>query len=85
MLFPGEIKLKAIFEPDVKWRLVEEFGPNCYTVTEDGKLLLEEDYTDMDNLVMWLLTFAEKVVVLEPEEVRERMISIAEAIKQNYI
>ena len=83
-VFPGEIKLKALFEPDVKWRLVEEFGPNCYKVTEDGKLLLEEDYTDMDNLVMWLLTFADKVVVIEPEEVRDRIEGIAKAISKNY-
>ena len=83
-VFPGEIKLKALFEPDVKWRLVEEFGPNCYKVTEDGKLLLEEDYTDMDNLVMWLLTFADKVVVIEPEEVRDRIKGIAKAISKNY-
>ena len=68
----------------MKWRLVEEFGPNCYSVNDEGKLLLEEDYTDMDNLVMWLLTFADKVVVLEPEEVRDRIKGIAEAIVKNY-
>ena len=29
-LFPGGIKVKALFEPDQKWRLVEEFGPSCF-------------------------------------------------------
>ncbi len=28
-IYPMEIKVKALFTPDVKWRLVEEFGPGC--------------------------------------------------------
>ena len=30
-IFPGGIKVKVLFEPDQKWRLVEEFGPKCFT------------------------------------------------------
>ena len=83
-VFPAHIHLKALFTPDVKWRLVEEFGPNCYTENEDGRLLLIEDYSDLDNLVTWLFTFGDKVVVLEPEEVREKIREIAKAITANY-
>jgi predicted DNA-binding transcriptional regulator YafY len=83
-VFPGNIHLKALFTPDVKWRLVEEFGPNCYEVIEDGRLLITEDYSDLDNLVTWLFTFGDKVVVLEPKEVREKLKSIAEAIVKKY-
>ena len=83
-VFPAKYHLKALFTPDLKWRLVEEFGPNCYEEMEDGRLLITEDYSDLDNLVTWLLTFADKVEVLEPEEVREKMRSIAEAIVRNY-
>lgn len=32
-------KGKVLFAPDVKWRLVEEFGPHCFTRTDDGRLL----------------------------------------------
>ena len=32
--------LRALFEPDMKWRLVEEFGSDCCEVQEDGRLLL---------------------------------------------
>ena len=28
-IFPANIRVKALFEPDAKWRLVEEFGPHC--------------------------------------------------------
>ena len=50
-IFPGGIKVKALFEPDQKWRLVEEFGPSCFTETDDGRLLFTADYKDMDNLI----------------------------------
>lgn len=38
-VFPGGIKVKVLFEPDCKWRLVEEFGTGCFKEQEDGKLL----------------------------------------------
>ena len=78
-IFPGGIRVKALFDKDQKWRLAEEFGPDSVTETEDGKLLFTADYTDLDNLVTWLLTFKDKAEVLEPLEARER---IAEAVKR---
>ncbi len=77
-IFPGGIKVKALFAPDVKWRLVEEFGPHCFTEAEDGRLLFSADYTDRENLITWLLTFGSKAEVLEPKDVRNAIRSIAE-------
>ena len=62
---------KALFTSDMKWRLVEEFGTHCFTETGDGRLLFTADYTDMDNLVTWFMTFGAKAEVLEPAEARE--------------
>ena len=70
-IFPGGIKVKALFTQDMKWRLVEEFGPHCFTEADDEKLLFTADYTDMENLVTWLMTFGAKVEVLEPAEARD--------------
>ena len=70
-IFPGGIKVKALFTPDMKWRLVEEFGPHCFTENDDGRLLFTADYTDMENLVTWLMTFGAKAEVLEPIEARD--------------
>ena len=83
-IFPGGIKVKALFTPNMKWRLVEEFGPNCFTETDDGRLLFSADYTDMENLVTWLMTFGAKVEVLEPEEVRDIIRRNAEEILKIY-
>ncbi|MBP5607149.1 MAG: WYL domain-containing protein [Lachnospiraceae bacterium] len=57
----------------MKWRLVEEFETDCYEVQDDGRLLLVRDYSDIDDLTMWMLTFGDKVEVLEPLEVREKL------------
>ncbi len=76
-IFPGGIKVKALFAPDVKWRLVEEFGPQCFTETEDGRLLFTADYTDAENLVTWMLSFGAKAEVPEPAAIRDELRRIA--------
>ncbi len=83
-IFPGKIRVRALFDPDVKWRLAEEFGPQCFTETEDGKLLFTADYSDMENLVMWLLTFGDKAKVLEPAGARKRIRAAAENLAGIY-
>ena len=84
LAFPRNIILKALFEPDMKWRLVEEFGTDCYEVQDDGRLLLVRDYSDMENLTMWMLTFGDKVEVLEPVEVREKLKNMADSMISKY-
>ena len=67
-----------------KWRLVEEFGPECFSVQQDGKLLFHADYTDKENLITWLLSFRDKVELLEPEEIREEIKDSIECMKKKY-
>jgi len=83
-IFPGGIRVKALFSNDMKWRLIEEFGPHCFTETKDGRLLFTADYTDMENLVTWLMTFGAKAEVLEPEEARDILRKNAEETLKIY-
>lgn len=83
-LFPGGIKVKALFTKDVKWRLVEEFGPECFEEQDDGRLLFTADYTDMENLITWILTFGEKAEILEPKEARQRLVEIVRNMNNVY-
>lgn len=83
-IFPGGIKVKALFARDLQWRLIEEFGIHCFTENEDGTLLFTADYTEKENLLSWLLTFGDKVKVLEPEWVQEELIRIAKNIIKTY-
>lgn len=83
-IFPGGIRVKALFEPEVKWRLVEEFGPHCFEKQEDRRLLFRGDYTDRENLISWLLTFGDKAELLEPEDIRDAIRGIAEQTANRY-
>ncbi len=84
-IFPGGIKVKALFEPDCKWRLVEEFGTGCFDEQPDGKLLFHSDYTNKENLITWLMSFQDKVELLEPEEIRAEIKTIIENMRKNYM
>lgn len=83
-IFPGGISVKVLFEADCKWRLVEEFGTNCFTVCPDGKLLFQAEYTDKENLLTWLLTFREKAELLEPENLRKELVVSLENTRKRY-
>lgn len=83
-IFPGRIRVKAVFAPEMRWRLVEEFGPHCYIEQADGTLLFCSDYTDEESLLDWLLTFRDRVRVLEPERIRQRLFQIAKNVTEIY-
>ncbi|MCM1064208.1 MAG: YafY family transcriptional regulator [Eubacterium sp.] len=83
-IFPGGIHVRALFWPECKWRLVEEFGTGCYEEQADGKLLFHADYTDQENLISWILTFGDRVELLEPKDIREIICGIAENMVKNY-
>ena len=71
-------------EADCKWRLVEEFGTKCFEEQADGKLLFQAEYTDKENLITWLLTFRNKVILLEPEEIRMELFTELQKTLQQY-
>lgn len=83
-IFPGRIVVKALFSPGMKWRLIESFGIHSYIQREDGKLLFEEEYTNEDCLISWLMGFGDQVEVLEPESVRDKLCHMAENMIRLY-
>ena len=82
--FTDEIILKAVFHNDVKYRLIEEYGPKCFKETEDGKLLFEFGFTNKDYLLSWILSFGDTVWVLEPDELKEELKKNAESMIKKY-
>ena len=83
-VFPGGIRVKALFEQEMKWRLVEEYSPYCFQEQPDGRLLFQADYTDRERLISWLLAFGNKVELLEPEDIRDELMKIAEDMAAAY-
>lgn len=76
--------LKAAFDPRERYRLVEEYGPDCYATAEDGALLLERDFVSYDNMRQWVLSFGERVRVLEPKALADDLRTVAENLFAMY-
>ncbi len=77
---PDHRKLVALFDPSVRYQLIETYGLHCYTETQDGLLRLEIGYTNQEYTLSWLLGFGGKVRVLEPREMAEALRSAAQKI-----
>lgn len=83
-IFPHRYQTKILFEPTCKWRLVEEFGLDCFCEQPDGKLLLTCGFSDKESVISWILTFGEKAELLEPEELREELLKFGENLQKKY-
>ena len=65
--------ITAVYDPSVKYRLVEEYGPESFTVMEDGRLYTEWGFTDPEEAVYRFLGYGDKVTVTGPQEMVEKM------------
>lgn len=66
----GQFHLQAVFAPAQKYRLVEEYGPDCWHPAPQGGLLFEWDFASYANLLQWVLSFGDQVQVLGPPRLR---------------
>ncbi|MBP7175093.1 MAG: YafY family transcriptional regulator [Thermoclostridium sp.] len=80
--FVDENRITVLFDPSVKYRVVEEYGPNCFKTEEDGRLKFSTGYTNREFIITWVMSFADKACVLEPadiaREVKERAMNIVQ-------
>ncbi|MCI8408611.1 MAG: YafY family transcriptional regulator [Lachnospiraceae bacterium] len=83
-VFPTTIEAKVAFIPEVKWRLIENYGMDSFTINKDGRLFMESGFTDKENLFYWLLSFGNQVELLEPEGLREEFKRLLEEIQNIY-
>ncbi|MGN0773105.1 MAG: helix-turn-helix transcriptional regulator [Candidatus Ventricola sp.] len=81
--FPAHVRVKALFDPSMKWHLIESYGTSSFQIQADGTLLFEGDM-DEEGLIAWLLSCRDKVTVLEPQSVREKLRIIASEIGAKY-
>ena len=81
--YASDLKLAALFDKSVKYQLIETYGLDCFTETDEG-LLFELNFTNREFLIGWLLGFGDKVKVLEPDDVAEEIKNIAENISSMY-
>ncbi|MCR5591909.1 MAG: YafY family transcriptional regulator [Lachnospiraceae bacterium] len=83
-VFPAKGQVKILFDPSMKWQLVEEYGADSFTEMDDGRLLFEHEYADDEGLLSWLLSCQDKATVLKPEKIREKLYQITSEIAERY-
>lgn len=76
----GKLRLRALFSPTEKYRLIEEYGVDCFRETESGELLLEREFASYSNMRQWVFSFGDRVRILEPERLCEERRRQAENI-----
>ena len=79
-----DYKIAAVYDASVKYRLVEQYGPACFTERRDGMLYTEWGFTTQEAPVGWFLSFGDKVKVLGPPEMVEKMNTALDSIKNLY-
>ncbi len=77
-------RIAAVYDPSVKYRLVEEYGHASFTEQEDGSLFAEWGFTTQEGALSWFLSFGDKVKVLSPPEMVERMKKALDDAKNLY-
>ncbi len=83
-VFPPVYQVKAVIQPEYKWRLVEEYGTDSFTLQPDGTLLFSFGFTDKTGLISWIASFGGGAELLEPAELRKDVLAFAEGICRTY-
>ncbi|WP_341452630.1 YafY family protein [Desnuesiella massiliensis] len=83
--FKDEIMLIAIFDKSVKYRLIEEYGIECFSYTEEDKLLFKFGFTNKGTLLSWILSFGDKAEIIEPAELRSEVKIQAKNLMKKYL
>ena len=84
LAFPDRYHVVVRISPKFKWRLVEEYGPDCFEQTPEGDCLFSAGFTDRDHLLSWILSFQGEAELLEPPELREALQDIGKKIQQKH-
>lgn len=72
--------LIAIFDPTVKYQLIETYGIDSFQTQPDGRLRLEVGYTHRKHILSWVLSFGDLVTVIHPKDMVVEIRGIAQKI-----
>lgn len=79
-----ENRITIIFDKSLEYRLVEEYGPDCYINLEDGNLKFSVGFTNREHIIAWVLGFGDKARVVEPFDIADEIKEAAKNIIRNY-
>ena len=83
-IWPRSIQAEVEFAPSMKWRLVEEYGPESFSVLPGGKLLFQAGFSDKENLFSWLLSFGDCAELTAPAGLRAEFFALLQKMLKFY-
>ncbi|WP_099468815.1 helix-turn-helix transcriptional regulator [Konateibacter massiliensis] len=72
--FTDEIQAVIRFDKAVKYRIIDEYGIDSFTILSDKRLQFEFPFTNKEYLIEWVLGFGEKAELIEPKELRMELL-----------
>lgn len=79
-----DYRIQAVYDPSVKYRLVEEYGPDSFVVQADGTLYTDWGFSTQEGALAWFLGFGTKVRILGPDEMVQRMRKTLQEMQNRY-
>ena len=83
-VFPVKYQVTVLFDPSCRWRLVEEYGADRFTVEPDGRLRFTGGFPDAGSALSWVLTFGAQAELLEPQALREQLGDLTKTLANRY-
>jgi len=84
ILFTDSESYEVLFDRSVKYRLVEDYGPDSFDIKEDGLLHFSGGYSNREFIVSWLLSFGDKAQVISPQSLVNEMREISKKMMNRY-
>lgn len=81
--FPEPYRVQIRLDKSVRFRLIEDYGINCYEEKDDC-LLLSLNYTNKDYIFSWILGLGDKAEVISPPDIRSEFSSLIKNISSKY-
>ena len=83
-VFPHRYPVKAVVQPEYRFRLLEDYGSGSFTEQPDGTLLFSFGFTSPEGIRSWVLSFGDGIELLEPKELREDLRAFGERLRKKY-
>lgn len=83
-IFNHKYEIRAIIKPECRWRLIDEFGLESFTVMPDGNLLFSFMFTDEQSIINWILSFKGGAKLIYPDNMRKVLKKLGQQIQKQY-
>lgn len=83
-IFNHKYEIQAIIKPEYRWRLIDEYGLESFTVMQDGNLLFSFMFTDEQSIINWILSFKGAAELIYPNNLRKALKKLGQQIQKQY-